>query len=116
MEITEKLEFIGKHDPEGAERLKRLLGKKETLKEGNVYGERFTDRQFHLVFGPLLESAFERARILEILGKEGMTVGQLSKTLEMSKEIVFRHMKEMVKKNLVEMGDHQDRETVFRRK
>ncbi len=116
METTEKLEFIGKHDPEGAERLKRLLGKRDALKEGNVYGERFTERQFRLVFLPLLQSAFERARILEILGQEGKTVGQVSETLDMSKEAVFKHMKEMIKKNLVEMGDHQDRETIFKKR
>jgi hypothetical protein len=43
-DVVDKLTFIGTHDPEGAERLKRLLDRKDTLNTGNVYGERFTDR------------------------------------------------------------------------
>lgn len=116
MELTEKLEYIAKYDPEGAERLKRLLAKQDTLKQGNVYGERFTGRQFQFVFLPLLEAAYERARVLEALAGKGETVGAISDRLHLSRETVFKHMKEMLRKNLVEIGEHQDRDAVFRRK
>ena len=59
MDITEKIAFIKTQDPDGAARLERLMGKKENLHKGNVYNERFTERQFSLVFTPLLDATFE---------------------------------------------------------
>ncbi|OPY74783.1 MAG: hypothetical protein A4E64_02136 [Syntrophorhabdus sp. PtaU1.Bin058] len=116
IDLTEKLDFIRTHDPEGAERLKRLLDRKDRLSAGNVYGERFTDRQFSLVFTPLLDAAFERARLLEVLPEQGETIPALSEKLGMGKERVFDHLKELLRKNLVEMAGHKDRDAIFRRK
>jgi DNA-binding transcriptional ArsR family regulator len=115
IDVTEKIDFIRTHDPEGAERLKRLLDKKDTLGTGNVYRERFTDRQFSLVFTPLLDAAFERAKILEALPEQGEVIPVLSERLGMGQRRIFDHLKELVRKNLVEMAGHRDRDTIFRR-
>jgi hypothetical protein len=115
-EMTEKLAFIRTHDPDGAERLKRLLDRKDTLSAGNVYGERFTDRQFSLVFEPLLAAAFERAKILEVLLEQGETIPVLSTKLSMEQKKIFNHLKELIRKNLVEMAGNRDRDAIFRRK
>lgn len=115
-EITEKITFIRAYDPDGAARLERLIGKKDALKEGNVYGERFTDRQFSLVFNPLLDTTFERARILEVLSQSAGTVSGLSEKLGIEKDRVFTHIKEMMRKNLVEIAGHDGRDPKFRRK
>jgi hypothetical protein len=115
MEIEEKLEYIRTHNPEGAEKLTRLLGKKDALKTGNVYGERMTDRQFSLVFGPLLDAAFERARILEVLAESDSTIMALSERTGMKPEQVFGHMKDLLKRNMIEIGGHEDRDAVFRK-
>ena len=115
-EVAEKLDFIRTHDPEGAERLKRLLDRKDVLGAGNVYGERFTDRQFTLVFEPLLAAAFERARILEALPEQGEIMPALSARLGMGQKRIFDHLKELVRKNIVEMAGHRDRDAIFRRK
>lgn len=114
--VTEKITFIRTHDPEGAARLERLTGKKDALKEGNVYGERFTDRQFSLVFNPLLDTAFERARILEALSQDADTIPGLSGKLGIEKDRVFTHIKEIMRKNLIEITGHEERNAVFRRK
>jgi len=116
IDLTEKLDFIGTHDPEGAQRLKRLLDRKDALNAGNVYGERFTDRQFSLVFEPLLAAAFERAKILEALPEQGETIPALSERLGMGQKRIFDHLKELVRKNIVEMAEHKDRDAIFRRK
>jgi DNA-binding MarR family transcriptional regulator len=116
METDEKLQFIKTHDPDGAARLERLIGKKDALKEGNVYGERFTDRQFSLVFNPLLDTTFERARILEVLSQNAGTVPGLSEKLGIGKDRVFTHIKEMMRKNLVEIAGHEGRDPLFRGK
>ncbi|MBP6940463.1 MAG: hypothetical protein KBB65_01705 [Syntrophorhabdaceae bacterium] len=115
-DVVDKLAFIGTHDPEGAQRLKRLLDRKDALNTGNVYGERFTNRQFSLVFAPLLAAALERAKILEALPEQGETIPVLSARLGMGQKMIFDHLKELVRKNLVEMAGHRDRDVIFRRK
>ncbi len=71
MERQEALDYIKAQDPESGERLKRLVERKSLLLDKNIYGERFTERQFDMVFDPLLRSAYEKARILELLERRG---------------------------------------------
>ncbi|MCX5798782.1 MAG: ArsR family transcriptional regulator [Proteobacteria bacterium] len=116
MDIAEKLEFIKKHDPEGAEKLNRLLGRKDALKEGNVYREKLTDRQFSLVVVPLLNATLERAKIIEALSEKEDTIQGLSEKLEMSQDMIFTHVKELMRKNLIGIAGHQERNAIFRKK
>ena len=115
MEVEEKLDYIKIHYPEGAEKLTRLLSKKDALKAGNVYGEKLTDRQFALVFDPLLEAAFERARILEVLSGDDSTIRDLSESTGIKTQQVFNHMKDLLKSNMIEIGEHEGRDAVFRK-
>ena len=115
-QTQEKLAYIRKYDPEGAERLTKLLDRKETLAAGNVYGERFTGRQFSLVFDPVLVIAFDKARILEALGSGEGTIKGLSEKLGLGESAVFGYIKELVRKNFVEIAGHEGRNAVFRRK
>ncbi|HBE44177.1 MAG TPA: hypothetical protein DDW17_01680 [Deltaproteobacteria bacterium] len=115
MEIEEKLKFIGIYDPEGAERLKRLLDRKDVLKEGNVYKEKFTERQFSIIFMRLLNSTFERARVLEALSVEEI-IPLLSERLAMRKDTIFLYCKELMRKNLIEVSGMRGRDPIFRRR
>ncbi len=116
METEEKLDYIKTVDPEGSERLRRLLDRKSSLMDRNVYGERFTERQFSLVFEPLLRSAFEKAQILEQLVKGDATVAVLAAALSMDKARVFDHLKDLLKNNMVEIIAFEERHPVFRTK
>ena len=116
MEIEEKLQYIKTVDPDGSERLRRLLDRKSFLLEGNVYGERFTERQFSLVFDPLVKLAYEKAQILERLAEKDATVTSLASGLSMEKPRVFDHLKDLLKKNLVEIVTFEDRNPVFRKR
>ncbi len=116
MEMEEKLQFVKSIDPEGGERLRRLLERKSLLLDKNVYGERFTERQFNLVFDPLLTSAFEKAQILELLGQKDRTVAILSEKLSTDKARVFDHLKDLLKKNMVEIAGFEERHPVFRKR
>ena len=109
METEEKLEYIESVDPEGGERLRRLLDRKSFLMDRNVYGERFTDRQFNLVFDPLLASAYEKAQIMELLGEKNSTVAALAGRLSMGKSNVFDHLKDLLKNNIVEVAGYEER-------
>jgi DNA-binding MarR family transcriptional regulator len=116
MEVEEKLQYIKSVDPEGSERLRRLLDRRSFLLDRNVYGERFTERQFNLVFDPLLTSAYEKARILEQLGMHDSTVAALSDALSLDKARVFDHLKDLLKKNMVGIEAFQERHPVFRKR
>jgi len=116
MGTEEKLQYIKSIDPEGGERLRRLLERKSLLLDKNVYGERFTERQFNLVFDPLLVSAFEKAQILEVLGEKETTVANLAERLSLDKARVFDHLKDLLKKNMVEIAGFEARHPVFRKR
>jgi len=116
MGTEEKLQYIKSIDPEGGERLRRLLERKSLLLDKNVYGERFTERQFNLVFDPLLGSAFEKAQILEVLGEKETTVAVLAERLSLDKARVFNHLKDLLKKNMVEIAGFEERHPVFRKR
>jgi hypothetical protein len=117
MDVTEKITFIKTFDPDGAARLERLLGKEETLKTtGNIYRERFTGRQFSLVFNPLIDTVFERARVLETLSKGNDTIPGIAVKLDMGKDRVFTHIKDLMRKNLIEIASHEGRDALFRKK
>jgi DNA-binding MarR family transcriptional regulator len=116
METEEKLQYIKSVDPEGGERLRRLLDRKSFLLDRNVYGERFTERQFDLVFDPLLTSAYEKAQILDLLGAKDSTVAALAGSLSMNKARVFDHLKDLLKKNMVDVATFEERHPVFRKR
>lgn len=116
MGTEEKLEFIKSIDPEGGDRLMRLIERKSMLLDKNVYGERFTQRQFDLVFDPLLTSGYEKAQILKALSEKEGTVERLAGQLDMDKARVFGHLKDLVKKNLVEIAGFEERHPIFRKK
>ena len=117
MDVTEKINFIKTFDPDGAARLERLLGKEETLTTtGNIYRERFTGRQFSLVFNPLIDSVFERARVLEVLSKGNDTIPGIAARLGVEKDKVFTQIKDLMRKNLVEIASHEGRDALFRKK
>ena len=117
MGTEEKLQFIKSIDPEGGDRLSRLLERKSLLLDKNVYGERFTDRQFNLVFDPLLTSAYEKAQILEVLGEKEGTVERLAGAARpWTRPRVFGHLKDLMKKNMVEIAGFEERHPVFRKR
>lgn len=112
----EMLAYVRSLDPEGAQKLEKLLEKKGSLMKENVYHERFTQRQFSLVFDPLLKRAVERARILESIGRGAMSVPVLARELGLPADIVFDHMKELLRRDLVEIAGYEERNALYRRK
>lgn len=114
--VEEKIEYIRKYDPESADKLKRLLDRKQALKDGNVYGEKFTDRQFSLVFDPILVKSTEKARILEALGGGEDTISGLASKAGLREDMVFGHIKDLIRRNFVEIAGHEGRNAVFRKK
>lgn len=116
MELEEQLEFIKAYDPEGMDKLKRLLDRKPYLLEKNVYGETFTERQFGLVFDPLLRSGFDRAQILKALSEKDDTVPGLAEKLSLEQPRTFDYIKDLLKRNQVEIVGFEERHPVYRKR
>jgi hypothetical protein len=116
LETQEALDFIKAQDPEGGERLKRLLERRSFLLDRNIYGERFTGRQFDLVFDPLVRSAYEKARILELLSVKDEKVASLASQLSMDKASIFAHLLDLLKRNAVEIAGFEERYPVFKKR
>jgi len=116
MELEERLAFIKAYDPEGMDKLKRLLERKSYLMDKNVYGETFTERQFNLVFDPLLRSGYDRARILEVLSQKNDTVPALAEKLSLEQSRTFDYIKDLLKRNLVEIVGFEERHPVYRKR
>ena len=110
------LALVKAEDPDGAEKLEKRLGRKGELMTGNTYGECFTERQFSLVFDPLLERAVERSRILENLRRRTASVPALAADLGIEAQVVFEHMKELARRDLVEIAGYESRDALYRRK
>jgi len=103
------LALVKAEDPDGS-------GRKGELMTGNTYGECFTERQFSLVFDPLLERAVERSRILENLRRRTASVPALAADLGIEAQVVFEHMKELARRDLVEIAGYESRDALYRRK
>jgi hypothetical protein len=117
MDTEQRLTFIKTFDPDGAARLERILEKEVTLEsKGNIYGEKFTGRQFSLVFNPLIDAVFERARVLEVLSKGTDTIPGIAAKLGIEKNKVFTHIKDLMRKNLIEIASHEGQDALFRKK
>jgi DNA-binding MarR family transcriptional regulator len=116
MQLDETLEFIKAYDPDGMEKLKRLLDRKSFLMDKNVYGETFTERQFNLVFDPLLRSGYDRARILKVLGEKNDTVPGLAEKLSLEQPRTFDYIKDLLKRNLVEIAGFEERHPVYKKR
>ena len=112
----EMLAYVRSQDSEGAEKLAKLLERKERLLKGNIYGERFTERQFSLIFDPLLTKAVERSRMLELLRHESGSVPAIAKKLGLETETVFDHIRELLRRDLVEIDGYENRYALYRKK
>jgi len=116
MNVEETLDFIKTQDPEGMEKIKRLLDRKGFLLEKNVYGETFTERQFNLVFDPLLRNGYDRARVLQALSEKDNTVPGLAAKLSMEEWRMFDYIKDLLKRNMVEIAGSDNRHPVYRKR
>jgi DNA-binding transcriptional ArsR family regulator len=96
------LSFIKGVDSKRAETLKKLIEKEEEFEEkGNLYQEKFTPRQFELAIDPIIQTEYERARILELTSGKALSVHELSSILNLEKGKVLRHLIALKRRNMV---------------
>jgi len=89
-------------DPELADKLAMLVEKRDALcTKGNVYGERYSERQIELSMGHVMETEVLRARILNSLKGAPKSVPDLAQRLGLESSVVLTHLVELRRRNRI---------------
>jgi coenzyme F420-reducing hydrogenase delta subunit len=118
-EFTEEIKEMGRIEFEKEEmeavrmvaadyRLRILATKeRELLEEGNKYGEVFTQHEMDRLLDDMVREEYEAKRILLKL-KKPMSVKEISSELNLKPNVVFRHILDLKRHELVELHEIRD--------
>ena len=118
-EFTEEIKEMGRIEFEKEEmeavrmvaadyRLRILATKeRELLEEGNKYGEVFTQHEMDRLLDGMLREDYEAKRILLKL-KKPMSVKEISSELNWKPNVVFRHIMDLKRHELIELHEIRD--------
>jgi hypothetical protein len=110
----EMITVIERQRPDMGEKLRRLLEKESFLKDRNVYGESYADRQVNVCYDAIFRTEYLRARILEVVRGEARSVKQIAEALGKSPGEVLWEVVELRRKNLMGMERVDDRTPLYR--
>jgi len=110
----EMIAVIARQRPDMGEKLRRLLEKESFLKDRNVYGESYSDRQVSVCYDAIFRTEYLRARILEVVREEARSVKQIAETLGKSPGEVLWEVVELRRKNLLGIERVDDRTPLYR--
>jgi len=87
----------------------RILATKERelLEEGNKYGEVFTQHEMDRLLDDMVREEYEAKRILLKL-KKPMSVKEISSELNWKPNVVFRHILDLKRHELIELHEIRD--------
>jgi len=105
--------YIEKILPDMAEKLQRLVAKEDMLKEKNVYGELYSDRQIDICYDAIIDAEYLRCRIIELLRVKPRSVKQMAVLLGNSPAEVLLQMIELRRKNMVVLDGIEDRTPIY---
>ena len=110
----EMIDFIEKQRPDMGEKLRRLLEKGSFLRDRNVYGELYADRQVNVCYDAIFCTEYLRARILEVVREEARSVKQIAEKLGKSPGEILWEVVELRRKNLLGIERVDDRTPLYR--
>jgi|GEM_PF-1368412 len=110
----EMLAYIEKHWPAQAEKLRMLVGKEPFLKNRNVYGELYSDRQIDICSDAIVRTEYFRSRILELTRQQALSVKDLAEALGASARETLEAVVELRRKNLLVIDVIKDRSPLYR--
>jgi hypothetical protein len=110
----EMIAAIEKQRPDMGEKLRMLLEKESFLKEKNVYGELYADRQVSICYDAIFRDEYLRCRILEVIRDEARSVKQIAEILGKSPGEVLWEVVELRRKNLLAIEKIDDRTPLYR--
>jgi DNA-binding transcriptional ArsR family regulator len=114
--MEDKIAFIEKWDAFSAGKIRALLEKKTAMvEEANLYGEKYTPRQFQISLDQILKREMMRSRICEAVSEEVKPVRRIAEDVELSPRSVLRHIVELRRRGLVVVDHIEDGKTPYYR-
>jgi hypothetical protein len=110
----EMLVVIEKQRPDMGEKLRNLLGRESFLKDKNVYGELYAQRQVDICYDAIFRDEYIRCRILEVIRDEARSVPQIAEVLGKSPGEILWEVVELRRKNLVNIDKIEERTPLYR--
>ena len=110
----EMLAAIEKQRPDMGEKLRNLLGRESFLKDKNVYGELYAQRQVDICYDAIFRDEYIRCRILEVLRDEARSVPQIAEMLGKAPGEILWEVVELRRKNLVSIDKIDERTPLYR--
>ncbi len=110
----EMLVVIEKQRPDMGEKLRNLLGRESFLKDKNVYGELYAQRQVDICYDAIFRDEYIRCRILEVIRDEARSVPQIAEVLGKSPGEILWEVVELRRKNLVNIDKIDERTPLYR--
>lgn len=88
------------------EKFRWILGKRtEFSKEGNAYGEIFTQHELNRLLQGLITEDFQVHEILQLLENESLSVKEIAQRLRLSPAVVLKHITALCRKNFVDLKE-----------
>jgi len=105
LNYNEIINYVSLHMPSSGEKLKKLLEKEPAMREKNIYGEIFSERQIEVSFDPIFQTDYLRAKILEATSEDAKSVKEISLLLEEPSEKILSEIVELMRKNLINISN-----------
>ena len=110
----EMLVYIEQHLPDIGQKLRRLKEKEPFLKQKNVYGEPYSDRQIDICCDALFQTEYLRCRILDSTSQAVRSVKEIAGILGEKPNDVLREVVELRRRNLLILEIIKDRTPFYR--
>jgi DNA-binding transcriptional ArsR family regulator len=96
------------------EKLRWVAAKQtEFVADGNKYGEVFTSQEIGRLLDGVIVEEIASQQILALLGEGALSVKELSQRLDLSPPDVMRHVRALVRKELIRMCRVRDRSPLY---
>ena len=96
------------------EKLRNLLGRESFLKDKNVYGELYAQRQVDICYDAIFRDEYIRCRILEVIRDTARSVPQIAEELREIPGGDPWEVVELRRKNLVSIDKIDERTPLYR--
>jgi predicted transcriptional regulator len=110
----EMLTYIEQHLPDMGQKLRRLKEKESFLKDKNVYGELYSDRQIDICYDGIFRAEYLRCKILALTSKEARSVREIADALKEKPNDILKEVVELRRKNLLNLESIKDKTPLYR--
>ena len=95
-------------------RLRILVGReRKIVNEGNVYNEKIPSEKFEQILDDAIQNEFERHKILQVISRNGKSVPDISKEVDITPNNVLNHIVSLRQRGLVDLHELNEEVPTF---